>query len=92
MLSALASCGLGLIQTHAKSRGVDLGEIGIAATFKRHADDPTRYEYIALAVTFEDRIGEDLAAACIARFTGNCPIYDTLRRGGPISIERTTRR
>jgi uncharacterized OsmC-like protein len=88
LLSALASCGLGLIQTHAKGQGIELGEIAISAAFKRHADDPTRYDYIRLAVVFEDRISRQTADACIKHFTDNCPIYNTLRRGGPISIER----
>jgi uncharacterized OsmC-like protein len=88
LLSALASCGLGLIQTHARGQGIELGEVAIAAAFKRHADDPTRYDYIRLAVAFEDRISHQTADACIKHFTDNCPIYNTLRRGGPISIER----
>ena len=88
LLSALASCGLGLIQTHARGQGIELGEVAITAAFKRHADDPTRYDYIRLAVAFEDRISHQTADACIKHFTDNCPIYNTLRRGGPISIER----
>jgi uncharacterized OsmC-like protein len=91
LLSALASCGLGLIQAHASSRGIDLGEVRIASAFRRHADDPTRYDYIRLTVTFEGRISEGIADDCIKHFTDNCPIYNTLRRGGPISIEQEKR-
>jgi len=58
------------------------------AAFKRHTDDPTRYDYIRLAVAFEDRISRQAVDACIKHFTDNCPIYNTLRHGGPISIER----
>jgi len=88
LLSALASCALGLIQKHAASQGIELGDIGISASFKRHADDSTRYEYIRLVVTFAPTVGKDARKACIDHFTANCPIYNTLRRGGPISIER----
>lgn len=88
LLSALASCALGLIQKHAASQGIELGDISISASFKRHADDPTRYEYIRLVVTFAPTVGKDAGKACIDHFTANCPIYNTLRRGGPISIER----
>lgn len=91
LLSALASCGLGLIQAHAKSRGIDLGDVGTTAAFKRNVDDPTRYDYVKLVVTFERRTDEDVADNCIRHFTDNCPIYNTLRRGGPISIEWTRR-
>jgi hypothetical protein len=35
-----------------------------------------------------DRISRQTGDACIKHFTDNCPIYNTLRRGGPISIER----
>ena len=55
LLSALASCGLGLIQAHAKKKDLDLGRIGIATSFKRHADDPTRYDYIRLLVSFDSK-------------------------------------
>lgn len=88
LLSALASCGLGLIQTYARGQSIALGEVAITAAFKRHADDSTRYDYIRLEVVFEDRIGRQTADACIKHFTDNCPIYNTLRLGGPISIER----
>lgn len=88
LLSALASCGLGLIQTYARSQTIELGEVSITATFRRHAEDPTRYEYIKLIVALEDRISRQTGEACIKHFTDNCPIYNTLRRGGPISIER----
>jgi len=59
-----------------------------AASFKRHPEDKTRYDQIRLLVNFEARIGEDIAEASIRNFTDNCPIYNTLRRGGPISIAR----
>ncbi len=88
LLSALASCGLGLIQTYARSQAIELGEVSVTATFKRHADDPTRYEYIRLVVALEPNGGSQAGEACIRHFTDNCPIYNTLRRGGPISIER----
>jgi uncharacterized OsmC-like protein len=88
LLSALASCGLGLIQTYARGQNIELGEAAITAAFRRHADDPTRYDYIRLEVAFEDRISRQTGDACIKHFTDNCPIYNTLRRGGPISIER----
>ncbi len=71
LLSALASCGLGLIQTHAQSQAIELGEVGITATFKRHADDPTPYEYIKLVVALEDRIRRQTGDACIKHFTDN---------------------
>lgn len=91
LLSALASCGLGLIQAYAKKEGLELGQIGIATSFKRHADDPTRYDYIRLLVGFDSHVSKDISDACIRNFTDNCPIYNTLRRGGPISIERVKR-
>jgi uncharacterized OsmC-like protein len=88
LLSALASCGLGLIQTYARDAGIELGEVAITASFRRHADDPTRYDYIRLSVAFDDRVSRKTSDASIKHFTERCPIYNTLRRGGPISIAR----
>ncbi len=89
LLSALVSCALGLIQDFGRNAGSDFGDISIEASLKRNSSDPTRYDYIKLMVHFEPHVPEVEASAGIANFTEKCPIYNTLRRGGNISIERS---
>ena len=51
----------------------------------RDAADPTRYEYIRLDVTLRG-VDEPTAAELVLAFTSACPIYNTLKRGGPVEI------
>ncbi len=83
LLSALASCGLGLVQKEARARQAALRSAEVEVSFERDPEDGTRYAAIRLAFVLE---GVDLALgrALVDAFTGTCPIYNTLRRGGPI--------
>lgn len=83
LLASLASCGLGLVQKTAREREVALKEAEVEVSFERDPEDGTRYAAIRLGFVLE---GVDLATArmLVDAFTGACPIYNTLRRGGPI--------
>jgi uncharacterized OsmC-like protein len=83
LLSALASCGLALIQKQAAAVGVDVHGASIEASFKRDADDGTRYAWIRLVARLPG-LARDTAESLLRHFTDTCPIYNTLARGGPI--------
>lgn len=86
LLSALASCSLSVIQKHAGEIGVRLRSAQSRVSFKRDPNDVSRYEYIRLQVRLEGvdrRVGHEL----LKQFTGTCPIYNTLRRGGTVEAE-----
>jgi uncharacterized OsmC-like protein len=85
LLSSLGSCGLALIQKKAGELGVALTEAQADVSFRRDIADPTRYEFIRLAVTLGG-VDEATAAELVLAFTSACPIYNTLKRGGPIEI------
>ncbi len=86
LLSALASCGLGLVQKTARERALPLASAEVEVSFERDPGDVTRYAAIRLRFALA---GVDLASAraLVEAFTGACPIYNTLRRGGPIEAE-----
>jgi uncharacterized OsmC-like protein len=86
LLSALASCALSVIQSHAGTLGVSLGLACVSATFKRDVADMTRYEYIRLQFQL-DSVAREIGVALVQRFTEVCPIYNTLRRGGNVEVE-----
>jgi len=90
LLAALASCGLGLVQKEARARDVQLRSAEAEVSFQRDPQDSTRYASIRLAFVLE---GVDLpvAQALVDAFTGACPIYNTLRRGGPIEATVSVR-
>lgn len=83
LLAALASCGLGLVQKEAVERGAELGSAEVEVSFERDPEDRTRYAALRLAFVVS---GVDAATATLLleAFTSACPIYNTLRRGGPI--------
>lgn len=83
LLASLASCGLGLIQGRAAELGLPLGKAVVEAAFQRHATDKTRYAWIRLAFRLEG-VTASQARKLLAHFTGHCPIYNTLRRGGTV--------
>ncbi|MDM0018705.1 OsmC family protein [Variovorax saccharolyticus] len=87
LLASLASCGLGLVQKTARERELPLKGAEVEVSFERDPEDGTRYAAIRLAFVLE---GVDLptARSLVDAFTGTCPIYNTLKRGGP--IEATT--
>jgi len=85
LLSSLGSCGLALIQKKAAALGVAVAHAEADVSFRRDVSDPTRYEYIRIAVTLGG-IDDATAAELVLAFTSACPIYNTLRRGGPIEI------
>lgn len=89
LLAALASCALALVQSQAAATGAPLAAARVEASFKRDAQDGTRYEFIRLRFALA---GVDLGTArtLVAHFTDSCPIYNTLRRGGPIGVEVVT--
>jgi hypothetical protein len=58
------------------SQAIELGEVGVTATFKRHADDSPRYQAGRGA---GNRIRRETGEACIKHFTDNCPIYVAAR-------------
>ena len=90
LLASLASCGLGLVQKTARERDVPLKGAEVEVCFERDPADGTRYAAIRLGFVLE---GIDLATArlLVDAFTGACPIYNTLRRGGPIEAEVAVR-
>lgn len=84
LLSSLASCGLALVQKEAGARGLRLPQAEVAVGFERDPQDGTRYR----AITLDFALGgvpQQTAQALVDAFTGACPIYNTLRRGGPIT-------
>ncbi|MBV8924984.1 MAG: OsmC family protein [Bradyrhizobium sp.] len=88
LLSSLGSCSLGLIQKTATEKSIALTDAATEVSFRRHPTDPTRYEWIRIAVRLSGVNAND-AEVLVGGFTSHCPIYNTLKRGGPIEISWT---
>lgn len=85
LLSSLASCALSNIQDHARERHSGLTGADAVISYRRDPEDPTRYQYVLLDLRLEG-VGGDEAETLVGLFTGNCPIYNTLRRGGTVEV------
>ncbi|MEV0694257.1 OsmC family protein [Streptomyces sp. NPDC050388] len=85
LLSALASCSLSNIQLHAEERGSGLTGGRAEISYQRDPQDPTRYTYLRIELLLEG-VDQDEADILVGLFTGSCPIYNTLRRGGHVEV------
>jgi uncharacterized OsmC-like protein len=86
LLASLVSCGLGLVFQSAIDRNEPKPEVELTAEFLRNSEDPTRFASLTLIFVFRDT---QLAMAehYVDHFTSKCPIYNTLNRGGPITVK-----
>lgn len=85
LLAALASCAIAVIEKTAEAEGSRPVAVEIDASLERDAEDGTRYREIALAIAI-DGVTQKTAERLVAAFTDTCPIYNTIRRGGTITV------
>lgn len=88
LLSSLASCSFGLIQEKARELGFPLKDLSAEVLFQRDPADGTRYARLELIVSVSG-VTQPQAQQLLDYFTGKCPIYNTLLRGGPASARIT---
>lgn len=86
LLASLVSCGLGLVHQRAKENGASQPDVGLTAEFLRNLDDPTRFAALTLHFRFNGT-PRALAEHYVEHFTSKCPIYNTLKRGGEITLQ-----
>lgn len=86
LLSSLASCSFGLIQEQARERKWPLHALDAEVLFERDPVDSTRYARLELHITAIG-VTQQQAQILLDYFTGKCPIYNTLRRGGPANAQ-----
>lgn len=85
LLAGLVSCGLGLVYASARDSGDPRPDVTLTAEFLRNPEDPTSFASLTLLYQFK---GTDRLAAqrYVEHFTSKCPIYNTLKRGGPLEV------
>lgn len=89
LLAGLVSCGLGLVHANARANGEPRPDVTLTAEFLRDPQDSTRFASLTLVFAFRgiDRVA---AQRHVEHFTSRCPIYNTLRPGGPIEVRIET--
>jgi uncharacterized OsmC-like protein len=85
LLSALGVCVLGSVEKEANQLGIPVPHGDVSVTSVRDEEDQTRFSSIQIDVVLKS-ITQDLADKLVGHFTSHCPIYNTIRRGGPISV------
>jgi uncharacterized OsmC-like protein len=85
LLAGLTSCATSLITSGAQEAGIALRHVEMTATSERDDARPNHYARITLSVTLT---GPTLAQAqaLVASFQNECPIYGTLSRGAPLTV------
>lgn len=90
LLSSLSSCLLGYVERHASEAGVTLGTGTLATlTATRNDGDRTVFRSITIEM-FIDGATQAQGEEFVSKYTDSCPIYNTVRRGGPLSIAVST--
>lgn len=84
LLASLASCALAVIGKTAEAEALN-PPVEIDASLERDSEDGTRYREIVLAIAIGG-VTQQTAERLVAAFTDTCPIYNTIRRGGSISV------
>jgi uncharacterized OsmC-like protein len=85
LLSALGVCALGSVDKAARERNLNVSKATAQVESLRDANDRTRFERVHIAVTIHG-VSQDEAQQLIDHFTSTCAVYNTVRRGGPISV------
>jgi uncharacterized OsmC-like protein len=90
LVAALASCALSNVTLHGTELGTNITDARVEVASERDPDDETRYRAITITVDIP-HAPRPQAQEVVTRFTATCPIYNTISRGGPISVAlRTT--
>jgi uncharacterized OsmC-like protein len=85
LLSALGVCAIGSVEKEAQTLGVKIGGATANATSIKDPNDPTRFEKLHIDVVVRG-VTQPVAEKLVDHFTSHCPIYNTFRRGGPITV------
>lgn len=90
LLSALGVCALGSVEKAARELNLTVKHATAAVDAVRDAEDRTRFERVHIDVTVHG-VTQEQAQQLIDHFSSGCVIYNTVRRGGPISVAVTAR-
>ncbi|GJD48261.1 hypothetical protein OPKNFCMD_0978 [Methylobacterium crusticola] len=85
LVSALASCAIASVESDARDLDVAVRGAGAEVTATRDEADESRFRSILVAITVEG-VDQGTAERLTAHFIGHCPVYNTIRRGGPIEV------
>ncbi len=85
LLSALGVCALGSVDKAARELNLKVLNAAARVESIRDAQDRTRFERIHIAVAVHG-VSQAEAQQLIDHFTSTCAVYNTIRRGGPISV------
>ncbi len=87
LLTALGVCALGSVQRRAGELEIELPDpVSAEVTSTRNEEYPTWFELVLIRVRVPG-VAQDVAEELVSHFTSNCPIFNTVRRGGPIAVE-----
>ncbi len=87
LLSALAVCALGSVQRHAAELEVELpSTVRAEVSSVRNDEHPTWFQLVLIRVHVPG-VSQELAEELVEHFTSHCPIFNTVRRGGPVAVE-----
>jgi uncharacterized OsmC-like protein len=88
LVSALASCALASVESDARDLGIVVRAASAVVTAFRDEADESRFSSILVKLAVEG-VDQPTAERLTTHFREHCPVYNTIRRGGPITVEVT---
>jgi|EndMetStandDraft_5_1072996.scaffolds.fasta_scaffold139181_2 uncharacterized OsmC-like protein len=88
LVSALGSCTLASVESDPRDLGIAITGATANVTSIRDENDDTRFKSIQVDIVVSG-VTQEVADRLIEHFVGHCPIFNTIRRGGPIAVSVT---
>jgi uncharacterized OsmC-like protein len=86
LMAALASCAVASVESDARDFGIAIGGATAEVTSVRDEMDESRFSSILVSIAIEG-VDQATAERLLTHFTNHCPVYNTIRRGGPIEVQ-----
>jgi uncharacterized OsmC-like protein len=86
LVSALATCAVASVESDARDLGITFRAARAEVNSVRNPADESRFASIVVALTIEG-VDKPTAEKLTTHFRELCPVYNTLRRGGPVEID-----
>lgn len=85
LVAGLSACAVASVESDSEELGIPVAGVTAEVTAIRDEADETRFASIIVALTIRG-VGADQAEQLTSHLRNQCPIYNTLRRGGPVEI------
>lgn len=86
LLAALATCAHAVIESSAREQGLTLSRVVVTGDSEADEAQPGHYGHVHLAFTLTG-VDDAQANALVGEYLRICPIYGSVSRGAPVTVQ-----